>query len=84
MSNLLKGCPFCGGKAEMYRGKPLLSSGKPSFVCVYCEDCRGRTGEMYDEDYAIEKWNTRAPIDTSAIVAELLEEATKALEAATE
>lgn len=53
MSNDLKPCPFCGGKASMR----LYYSGR---FGVECDECRVR-GRVFDDDSdAAEMWNTRA------------------------
>jgi Lar family restriction alleviation protein len=64
MSNDLKSCPFCGGKAEHSIGK--TGDGKP-WHYVECVDCgaTGPTPDYADHNIAViecraEAWNTRA------------------------
>ena len=64
MSNDLKPCPFCGGKAEHSIGK--TGDGKP-WHYVECVDCgaTGPTPDYADHNIAViecraEAWNTRA------------------------
>ena len=55
-------CPFCGGEAEMgedysyWHG--LLLSYKP-----HCSKCGCNIGMFSDKTEAIEKWNTRKPME---------------------
>ena len=51
MSNELKPCPFCGGKAEL---KNDLQDR------VVCTDCRANGPYFLTSNDAIEAWNTRA------------------------
>lgn len=65
MSEELKKCPFCGGKAELSRGnKSSCNSVIISFV--RCKDC-GAVGQKFEinskyssDEKAIEAWNRRA------------------------
>lgn len=58
MSDELKPCPFCNGKAKVYD----VTIRK--FAFVYCDDCRARTSEQYNTKIAIELWNTRSEMLT--------------------
>ena len=60
-------CPFCGGEAEMIKRK----SNFPYIHGVWCIGCKCRTSFEKSEEIAIEKWNTRKPVDD---VLERLEE----------
>lgn len=68
MSEELKKCPFCGGKAELSCGnKSSCNSVIISFV--RCKDC-GAVGQKFEinrkyssDEKAIEAWNRRADND---------------------
>lgn len=51
----LKPCPFCGGDAEMQRGK---YQGLRTFY-VSCLGCGARTDLEYAEEFAADLWNER-------------------------
>lgn len=51
MSDELKPCPFCGGKAEIISGV--------GFFCVSCSSCCGETNLYNTEQDAIIAWNKR-------------------------
>lgn len=74
MSNEIKllPCPFCGEKAEIINHR----SGE---YAVECTNCYGKTHRSVTEKLAIERWNTRKPIDR--IVEQLQEKAREAQEA---
>lgn len=76
MSNELKPCPFCGGKAFINTVEPhahevaTFMPDYPGGTFIECTSCTcALSGET--EDKAIEAWNTRKPIDK---VVEQLEE----------
>lgn len=54
----IKRCPFCGGKSEVYKNRVWRYN-------VHCTVCgMGQNALSYEtEEIAIEKWNTRKPID---------------------
>ena len=52
MSDELKPCPFCGGKAEIISGV--------GFFCVSCSFCCGETNLYNTKQDAIYAWNKRA------------------------
>ena len=51
----LKGCPFCGGKAEVV-------TDRAGMTVVRCTNigCKVSTRLCWREDVAVSKWNTRA------------------------
>ena len=62
MSEELKPCPFCGGKARMH---VAFASGGDHSVGVYveCPECRSQSGTKWDDgaqEKAAEGWNRRA------------------------
>ena len=68
MSDPLKPCPFCGGKAVLsnYRmvphektniPEPEICDGKWHFV--WCEECRAHGNDYLTNEKAIEAWNRR-------------------------
>lgn len=53
----LKPCPFCGGKAEIFRGTTYGLHYLYEPRCIKCECALG----LFDtEEQAVEAWNTRA------------------------
>ena len=67
MAEGLKPCPFCGGKADIWKPTPRISRFRAYIYCVVCQDCELLFG--YDEGYggifdteqeATEAWNRRA------------------------
>ena len=62
----LKQCPFCGGVAKLYGTSKITGTGFKHYQTVVClnDDCGCRAD-------AIEKWNTRKPIEK---IVEQLEE----------
>lgn len=50
--NELLPCPFCGGK-EITVGL------KPTGYFAICNKCAVRTGQYFDENSVIKRWNTR-------------------------
>ena len=76
MKDKLLPCPFCGGEAGMDADK--IGKGKELYY-VYCKnDCITQYGYSYSKENAIEKWNTRKPIER--IVEQLEEELKKNME----
>lgn len=73
MSKELKPCPFCGGVAKLYGSSKITGTGFKHYQIVVClnDDCGCRTGFCETVADAIEKWNTRKPIEK--IVEELEE-----------
>ena len=67
--NELKKCPFCGGEVEMFTEQ--LDAVRDCYN-FHCESCNMSVYYDYsDKEEAIEKWNTRTPVDK---VIERLEE----------
>ena len=67
MTDKLKPCPFCGGKAEIHNCMEfendtlaLIYSGKSG---VHCSECHCATIPYGSKDEAIEVWNRRADND---------------------
>ena len=71
--NELKQCPFCGGVAKLYGSSKITGTGFKHYQIVVClnDDCGCRTGFCETVADAIEKWNTRKPIEK---IVEQLEE----------
>lgn len=63
MSEELKPCPFCGGEADLAKGK--FGDGKTSHY-VECMKCAGMADMYGDSDSAIAAWNTRTKATTLA------------------
>ncbi|MCD8139307.1 MAG: Lar family restriction alleviation protein [Planctomycetaceae bacterium] len=61
MSEELKSCPFCGGKA----GIEAYSFGQYS---VQCHACREETGRYSGMEVAIAAWNRRTPEPGTSVV----------------
>lgn len=60
----LKPCPFCGGKAHKRIVFPVDADGmEMNMYIVGCETCDISFSFLWDEECAIELWNTRKPID---------------------
>lgn len=59
MSEKLKPCPFCGGKAEfvIYWGG---FTARRFISVVRCTKCRANSGEWKQKPKAIKAWNRRA------------------------
>ena len=54
----LKPCPFCGGRAHLWR-----TTSRPREYQVSCEDCvKGKTDWVKTSKAAIETWNRRAEV----------------------
>lgn len=58
MTEKLKPCPFCGGKAEFIIYWNLIA--KRFTSVVRCTKCRANSGEWKQKPKAIEAWNRRA------------------------
>jgi Lar family restriction alleviation protein len=56
MSDKLKPCPFCGGKAE-------FRSGSSTMPYIRCRECGGRTKSSRNKANLIAVWNRRAEHD---------------------
>lgn len=54
MREKLKPCPFCGGKAELWKGR--LNDG----YAIRCSMCKSRTKIYDNQEYASIAWNRRA------------------------
>lgn len=60
MSEKLKPCPFCGGKAKINGGSVLCY--------VRCESCKARVWSCYEtKEEAIAAWNQRAERTCKAV-----------------
>ena len=57
MTNAIKKCPFCGGKAVLMSN----DAGKKKTYYVMCHDCCARSTECFDKTYAVKYWNKRLP-----------------------
>ena len=66
MDEELKPCPFCGGRAHVWKCEPYIHRYPNFHYCVVCNDCDLLFG--FDEDYggifetekeALEAWNKR-------------------------
>lgn len=54
MTNAIKKCPFCGGKAVLMSN----DAGKKKTYYVMCHNCCVRSPvECFDKNYAIKYWN---------------------------
>jgi len=66
----LRECPFCGGEAHKRVEFPCDEDGlEMNLYIVGCENCDIEFSFLWNEEYAIEAWNTRKPMET--VVAEL-------------
>lgn len=68
MSEELKTCPFCGGRAKVYKGHSLYADKIPT--CIYCAKCGARTGICLSER-ALKLWNTRTETPMQKRIEEL-------------
>lgn len=66
MTEELKPCPFCGGGVEI--AWRVISSVMWYFGICQNRDCQCEGPIDLGESGAIEKWNTRAPLDKTAEV----------------
>lgn len=65
-------CPFCGGKAHKRIAFPCDADGmEMNLYIVGCDTCDIQFSWLWDEEVAMELWNTRKPMDR--IVEELEE-----------
>ena len=58
MDKQLKPCPFCGGEAEIRKGRSCMQA----HYAVVCKDktCQGRAQKTFFVEYAaIKSWNRR-------------------------
>ena len=55
MTDELKSCPFCGGKAELHR--PSIA------VYAICSKCGISTSYIYPPEEAVRRWNNRSAED---------------------
>lgn len=67
MTDKLKSCPFCGGKAEWWDTFDEIFPYQ-----IVCKSCYCGTDAMATKHGVIERWNTRKPMDR---IVEQLEEA---------
>ena len=71
----LKSCPFCGSEKILYISeKDYFGIKNVSISCLECHI--SQTGDCETKEEAIEKWNTRKPMDE---IVERLEEERKKL-----
>jgi len=71
MSEPLKECPFCGGKAALE-----INDDHASKIFIYCKEC-GISTDTYiwtDKDDAVTAWNRRAQPDNAPLTLEELEQ----------
>ena len=56
-------CPFCGGEAIQEAGERIVCYDEYEyFECVHCTNCKASVeGETVEE--AVNKWNTRKPME---------------------
>lgn len=57
-ADAIKNCPCCGGKAMLFKKRSYFQ-----FFIVGCTECGLRTDDMPAVEKAIERWNTRKPVD---------------------
>lgn len=60
-------CPCCGGRAKIHKGLYRYFD----FIAVICMECGLKTTDQPTIEAAVDKWNTRKPIDR---IVERLEE----------
>ncbi len=60
MSDKLKPCPFCGGKAKLSN-----IGAQAGLFCVKCDDCWAKSifVDSHKQEEAIKAWNTRHEIE---------------------
>jgi len=61
MDDILKSCPFCGGKASIKIAESLSTRGMKDFYYINCYEklCQGRNSTTTDKKFLIENWNIR-------------------------
>ena len=61
MKEKLKPCPFCGGKAELYKVEWKMDKrGVPSRpYWIFCTECNIATPSVGTKRAAIKRWNRR-------------------------
>lgn len=61
MTDELKPCPFCGGKAMYYWcAGPIGINGKPEVQhCILCVGCKATSLWSVDKQKAVAAWNRR-------------------------
>lgn len=57
MSEELKPCPFCGGKAK------LVATSYGDCYVIYCTKCYTKQNYFINKNKAITAWNTRKPME---------------------
>ena len=60
MTDELKSCPFCGGKAELHR--PSIA------VYAICSKCGISTSYIYPPEEAVRRWNNRSAEDALNLI----------------
>lgn len=68
MSEELKTCPFCGGRAKVYKGHSLYADKIPT--CIFCTKCGAQT-LLCRLEQAPKLWNTRTETPTQKRIEEL-------------
>jgi len=68
MSEELKPCPFCGGRAKLWYDDTAGYMGCKSDSYVYCGCCQATGSYKKSDEEAIAAWNERKPLDHSKIV----------------
>ncbi len=68
MSKELKPCPFCGGRAKVYKGHSLYADKIPT--CIFCTKCGAQT-LLCRLEQAPKLWNTRTETPTQKRIEEL-------------
>lgn len=68
MSEELKPCPFCGGRAKVYKGHSLYADKIPT--CIFCTKCGAQT-LLCRLEQAPKLWNTRTETPMQKRIEEL-------------
>ncbi len=65
MTQTLKPCPFCGGKAEVRHTKPYKGNNDNYYYgfFVICSGCLTSSDNYPSEQTAADHWNTRRYVD---------------------
>ena len=66
MTEKLKPCPFCGGKAKLQRDVIGLLFKPRLWYSVRCSWCEISTVKSNSRDFVIECWNRRAEVKGDA------------------